>query len=271
MLIKYYGVRGSLPTPGKTTVKYGGNTTCISLEIDEYQLIVDGGSGLRILGNDLMKTVFSKGQGKAIFFWSHLHWDHIMGFPFFIPNFIPGNAFVHYGSEKVETILKRQQDGITFPVEFDKMPSQHTFKVLKPDSVIKLGKISITTAPLQHPGGGYAYKFMYQDKSLVIANDFEQPEQGLDPGLLKLCQGADILIHDAQYTNEEYSKGRKGWGHSTWQKAVELAKVSKIKKLHLFHHDQLHADSFLEQKILLPARKQFTRTYLAREGWKVKV
>ena len=116
MRIKYYGSRGSLPTPGKSTIKYGGNTTCLSIQVNGKQIIVDGGSGLRVLGTELMQKELKQGKGEVVFFWSHFHWDHIMGFPFFVPNFIPGNKIIHYGSKRVKEILKRQQDFITFPV-----------------------------------------------------------------------------------------------------------------------------------------------------------
>jgi ribonuclease BN (tRNA processing enzyme) len=124
---------------------------------------------------------------------------------------------------------------------------------------------------MSHPAGGLTYKFTHAGASLVFATDVEHPAEGFDPELLKLAQGADLLIYDAQYTPEEYAKGRKGWGHSTWKKGVELAQAAKVKRLHLCHHDQLHSDAFLEKFILAPAKKAFPRTFLAREGWAFKL
>ncbi len=269
MIIKYYGARGSLPTPGKDTLKYGGNTTCLCISCGSQQFIVDGGSGLRLLGLDLMKSEFAKGKGHAFFFWTHFHWDHLMGFPFFTPNFIPGNRFIHYGSPDVKPILYRQQDFKTFPVEFKQMPSTHEFKVIKPGHAITLGEVTVDHCAMNHPGGGFTYRFTHQGARVVFATDVEHPAEGLDEGLLNLSQHADLLIYDAQYTPQEYANGRKGWGHSTWEKGVELAQAAHVKRLHLFHHDQLHSDHFLENKILKPAQKKFKHTALAREGWKI--
>jgi phosphoribosyl 1,2-cyclic phosphodiesterase len=265
--LQYFGARGSLPTPGKSTIKYGGNTTCLLLQAGNRPIIVDGGSGLRLLGLELMKREFAKGQGEAVFCWTHFHWDHLMGFPFFIPNFIPGNKFAHFGPAMTREILVRQQQFITFPVEFDKMPSVHTFTTVEAGRVFKLGEVEVTSCAMNHPAGGLTYRFQEGGKKVVFATDVEHPETGIDAGLLALSQGADLLIYDSQYTPEEYSKGRKGWGHSTWKQGVELAKAAQVKRLHLCHHDQLHSDSFLERQILAPAKKQFSRTSLAREGW----
>ncbi len=271
MQIQYFGARGSLPTPGKTTIKYGGNTTCLSLVVKEHQFIVDGGSGLRLLGLDLMKKEFAQGKGQATFFWTHFHWDHLMGFPFFVPNFIPGNKFKHYGPAQTHDILVRQQEFITFPVEFAKMPSQHVFETLEPDQTVHIQDVQVSTCRMNHPAGGLTYKFTQGGKSVVFATDVEHLNEGIDPILLKHAQGAEVLIYDAQYTPEEYAKGRKGWGHSTWKNAVELAKAAGVKRLHLCHHDQMHSDSFLEKQVLAPAKKIFHKTCLAREGWQFEL
>lgn len=266
MLVKYYGPRGSLPTPGKTTLKYGGNTTCLSVLASGKWLIIDGGSGLRLLGNELMKKEFGHGHGEAWFFWTHFHWDHIQGFPFFVPNYIPGNKFTHFGPAVTREILFRQQNFTTFPVEFEKMPSRHTFNVLEAGKSATVGDVAITTCAMNHPAGGLTYKFTQHGRSFVFATDVEHPEHGMDSDLLALCKGVDLLIYDAQYTPDEYQHGKKGWGHSTWEKGVELAKAAGVKHLHLFHHDQLHSDGFLEKNILNPARRMFRKTELAREG-----
>jgi phosphoribosyl 1,2-cyclic phosphodiesterase len=269
--IKYYGARGSLPTPGKGTVKYGGNTTCLSFQSGAQQYIVDAGSGLRLLGNDLMRREFGKGRGQAVFFWTHFHWDHLMGFPFFTPNYIPGNEFKHFGSARVQEILVRQQDFITFPVEFSKMPSRHVFETVREGQAFQVGDVTVTSCRMNHPAGGFSFKFTSGKKSFVFATDVEHPAEGLDQDLLKLCQGTDLIIYDAQYTAEEYAAGKQGWGHSTWEQGVALAKAAGARRLHLCHHDQLHSDSFLETRILAPARRRFARTSLAREGWEFEL
>lgn len=267
MRIRYFGVRGSLPTPGKDTIKYGGNTTCLALNPDGEPIIVDGGSGLRLLGLELMKREFAKGQGRASFLWTHFHWDHLMGFPFFVPNFIPGNVFRHFGPARAREILVRQQDFITFPVEFEKMPSRHSFETVTEGRTFMLGKVEISACRMHHPAGGFSYRFRSEGKTFVFATDVEHPAEGPDPVLLEFSRGAELLTYDAQYTPEEYQHGKQGWGHSTWRHGVELAKAADVKRLHLCHHDQLHSDRFLETKILAPARRAFPRTFLAREGW----
>lgn len=271
MIINYYGTRGSLPTPGASTIKYGGNTTCLAITCGTQKLIVDGGSGLRLLGNNLMKTEFGKGKGQATFFWTHFHWDHLMGFPFFVPNYIPGNQFHHYGSKDVEKMLRRQQEFKNFPVTFDQMPAKHTFNTIKVGQVVNVGSVKVSSCTMNHPGKGFTYRFDYQGKSVVFATDVEHQENGIDAELLKLSQGADLLIYDAQYTPQEYLNGHQHWGHSTYVKGIELAKAANVRHLHLFHHDQLHADKFLETKILAPAKKRFQATALAKEGWSIKL
>ncbi len=271
MRIKYFGARGSLPTPGKTTLKYGGNTTCLYFSTGRDHYIIDAGSGARLLGLELMSQEFGKGKGLATFFWTHFHWDHLMGFPFFIPNFIPGNRLRHYGPERTREILIRQQDFITFPVEFEKMPSQHEFVGVAAGKKFQVADLQVSCCRMHHPAGGLTYRISHAGKSFVFATDVEHFENGPDPELLELCRGADLLIYDAQYTPEEYQHGKKNWGHSTWEKGVELAVAAGVKRLHLCHHDQLHGDAFLEQKILAPARKAFGRTALAREGWEFQL
>jgi phosphoribosyl 1,2-cyclic phosphodiesterase len=265
--LRYYGARGSLPTPGPATVKYGGNTTCLFFESGTQRYIVDAGSGLRLLGLDLVKQGFGKGQGQATFFWTHFHWDHLMGFPFFVPNFIKGNRFTHFGSSRVRELLVRQQDFVTFPVEFDKMPAEHVFQTVEIGQTFTAGALNVTSCRMNHPAGGFTFRFSDGKRSFVFATDVEHKPNGPDPELLKLCTGTDLLIYDAQYTPDEYAAGKLGWGHSTWLAAVELAKAAGVKRLHLCHHDQLHSDRFLETKILAPAKKLFPHTALAREGW----
>ncbi len=271
MKLRYYGARGSLPTPGPATVKYGGNTTCLYFETRSERCIVDAGSGLRLLGLDLMKQEFGKGQGKASFFWTHFHWDHLMGFPFFVPNFIKGNRFTHYGSPRVREILVRQQDPITFPVEFTKMPSEQVFQSVEIGQTFTVGDLTVTSCRMNHPAGGYTYRFSDGKRSFVFATDVEHPAADLDAELKKLCEGADLLVYDAQYTPDEYVAGKLGWGHSTWHAGVALAQAAGVKRLHLCHHDQLHSDRFLETRILAPAKRQFPHTSLAREGWQFEL
>jgi phosphoribosyl 1,2-cyclic phosphodiesterase len=270
--IKYYGVRGSIPIPGPATVKYGGNTPCLTIRNKEDLLILDGGTGLRVLGDELMKGPFSRGEGAGTFFFTHLHWDHIQGFPFFKPAYVAGNSFKLYGPSHVDVTLedamRQQQQYQNFPFLMEDMPSGITFTELAEGEVLDLNGMEITNHRLNHPGGVFAYRVTSQGKSVVYATDTEH-FAALDPRLLRLADGADVLIYDATYTSEEY-KHHVSWGHSTWEEGIKMAKAARVKALHLFHHDPSHTDKMIDA-IVRKARKRFPETYAAREGWEITV
>ncbi len=270
MKICYYGVRGSIPTPGPETIRYGGNTPCVAVWCDGELVILDAGTGLRVLGEELMATRFGKGGGRATLLVTHTHWDHIQGFPFFRPAYVNGNSFqiagMHQINKGLETAMHHQQQYQNFPVLLSQMPARITFNALSEDAGLSIGGLSISTTVLNHPGGACAYRVDHGDHAVVYATDTEHyPE--IDLRLLALCLGADVLIYDATYTPEEYRE-HVGWGHSTWQKGIELATAAGVKALHLFHHHPSHSDEFMEA-VLAEARKSFPETHLAREGWTV--
>ncbi|MDI6797310.1 MAG: MBL fold metallo-hydrolase [Desulfatibacillaceae bacterium] len=270
MRLKYYGVRGSIPTPGPQTIRYGGNTPCVALWCDDSLLILDAGTGLRVLGEELMADTFGKGQGSATILISHTHWDHIQGFPFFRPAYIKGNSFGLCGVAKtnkgLETAMHHQQEYRNFPVLLGQMPSRIAFTAIEEGGRVDIDGIRISTAPLNHPGGSCAYRVDYNGKSVVYASDTEHFEN-IDLRLLTLCRDADLLIYDTMFTPAEYEKHR-GWGHSTWQEGMALARQANVKDLHMFHHQPGHSDDDLE-KILETAREHFPAIYLAKEGWEL--
>ena len=275
MKIKYYGTRGSIPTPGADTIKYGGNTACISIQTETDRIILDAGSGLRLLGLDLMKESQMREKGHCTFFFSHVHWDHIQGIPFFLPAYSKGNRFDLYGSPTVHTsledVLAHQQHFLNFPIEFANMPATFNFFDLKDDETVKIGAAEITCKKLQHPGGVFAYRIKEKGKSIVYATDTEHYSV-MDWRLLELAQGADLLIYDCNFTPEEYAEKRRvGWGHSTYEEGIKIAKEAGVKEFHMFHHDPLHSDDFLEKEILTPAKKLFPNSHLAREGWEFEL
>ncbi len=275
MKIKYYGTRGSIPTPGPTTVKYGGNTSCVSIKAGEDYIILDAGSGLRQFGLDLMQKGFFEGKGKCSFFFSHVHWDHIQGIPFFLPAYIKGNNFNLYGTPNVHTTLEdvmaHQQHYLNFPVEFKEMPATFNFCDLKDGETVTIGDTTITNKKLNHPGGVFAYRVEQGGKSMVYATDTEHYSV-LDWRLVDLCKEADLLIYDCNFTPEEYrDKRRIGWGHSTYEEGIKIVKEAGVKQFHLFHHDPLHSDDFLEEEILKPAQKLFKNSHLAKEGWEFEI
>lgn len=276
MKAKFWGVRGSIPTPGESTVRYGGNTSCVSIEGDNGELIIlDGGSGLRNYGINILETKqFDLSSETPVnpltfhIFFSHVHWDHIQGIPFFKPLFIKQNSVFMYGEKKVRTsledILKGQQQYPNFPISLEEISVNGAtieFTDLFPTQVITIGNVTVSNAKLSHPDGVFAYKVTEttegNTQTIVYATDTEH-RNVLDPRLLKLAQNADILIYDAQYTPEEYSGENHGvpkfdWGHSTYEFAVDTAIRADVKHLILFHHDPEHSDDDID-KIACRAR-----------------
>ena len=291
MKVKFWGVRGSIPVPGKDTVEVGGNTSCVEVRTDDGLLIIlDAGTGIRPLGLSLMQEGFGAGGKEGHIFFSHTHWDHIQGFPFFIPAFIgvrddlkrpmmaKTNTFHFYGAKKVferlENTLKGQMEYQYFPVQLDGMGAVIEFHEIQ-ERPLTLGDNMITPKHLNHPNGVYAYRIetKVKDKVVVYATDTEHYQDGeLDVNVLRIADHADVLIYDAMYTPEQYSGDPKtgqsskiGWGHSTWLEGARLAKTAHVKQLVLFHHDPMHNDAFLKE-MEKQAQQQFPNTILAVEG-----
>jgi phosphoribosyl 1,2-cyclic phosphodiesterase len=267
--IKFWGVRGSIPCPGSETVRYGGNTSCVEMQVGRERLIFDGGTGLRILGQSLM----AESPVKAHLFFSHSHWDHIQGFPFFIPAFIRGNTFKIYGvpSPNGATIKQRLHDQMlhpNFPVPLQIMQADLEFYDLEMGETLHYGDVRVETRPLNHPGEAVGYRVNWRGLSAAYITDTEHFPDRLDDNVLALVRQADVMIIDATYTDEEYNDpkySKVGWGHSTWQQAVKIAQAAQVKQLVLFHHDPGHNDDFLD-RIGEEARKILPQTILAREG-----
>ena len=267
--INFWGVRGSIPCPGLETVRYGGNTPCIEMEVGGERLIFDGGTGLRVLGESLLKKM----PLTAHLFFTHSHWDHIQGFPFFTPAFVKGNTFKIYGtvSPNGSTMKQRLQDQMlhpNFPVPLQIMQSDLQFYPLEVGEKLHIGSIVVENALLNHPGEAIGYRVNWNDYGAAYITDTEHFPDGLGENVFKLAKGADVVIIDATYTDEEYydpQLGKVGWGHSTWEEAVKLAKAAEVKKLVIFHHDPSHNDDFLDG-IAAEAAAAFPGTILAREG-----
>lgn len=268
-VIQFWGVRGSIATPGAKTVRYGGNTSCVEMRVGGKRLIFDGGTGLRVLGINLLKQL----PVEAYMFFTHTHWDHIQGFPFFIPAFIPINKFHLYGAlaPNGSTIQQRLSDQMlhpNFPVPIQVMQSEMKFYDLTPGDVIELDDIKIETALLNHPNTAIGYRVTWDGKTAVYCTDTEHFPERLDENVLHLARQADVLIYDATYTNAEYNdvKAPKiGWGHSTWEVGVEIAKVAGVKRVVMFHHDPSHDDEFLDD-VEAQVQSVFPKGCLAREG-----
>jgi phosphoribosyl 1,2-cyclic phosphodiesterase len=272
--IKFWGVRGSIPCPGWETVRYGGNTSCVEMQVGGERLIFDGGTGLRILGQSLM----AESPVKAHLFFTHSHWDHIQGFPFFIPAFIRGNTFKIYAvpSSNGATLKQRLDDQMShpnFPVPLQIMEADLEFYNLEMGETLHYGDVSVETLPLNHPGEAVGYRVNWRGLSAAYITDTEHFPDRLDDNVLALAWQADVMIIDATYTDEEYNDpqySKVGWGHSTWQQAVKIARAAQVKQLVLFHHDPAHNDDFLD-RIGEQVRKIFPETILAREGLSIEL
>ena len=265
----FYGVRGSLPVPEKQTIKYGGNTTCIVLECGDEIIILDAGSGLRNFSSDFLTI----GKTSATFLFSHFHWDHIQGFPFFSPLHMPNYHFTLYGEGKLNQsfadLLKGQVMHPFFPVSLDEFQAKLTINQIKAGKKITLNNnILINTAPMNHPDKCIGYRIEYDQKKFVFCTDTEH-YSCFDHNVIKLANDADALIYDSTYTEDEYA-GKNGlphtgWGHSTNIQAALIAKEAGVKHLFLTHHDTSHDDNFLEE-MLAESRTIFPNTFLAHEG-----
>lgn len=271
MKIKFWGVRGSVPVPGPRTVRVGGNTPCIEiLTADREVVILDAGTGIRNLGLDLRQR--SEDRLIAVLLFSHTHWDHIQGLPFFFPAQERHNRMVIMGERRLGTRLERilagQMADVYLPFTLEDLRADLLIKEVHDQEQIVAGdRTTVLPRRVPHPGGAFGYRISCQGKCVVYASDVNHPLDGLDASVIELARDADLLIHDAQFTPEEKQK-RFQWGHSSWQEAVQVAQQANARQLALFHHDPDHTDEQLEE-IERQAQAIFPTAFLAREGMEV--
>lgn len=265
--VRFWGVRGSVPSPGPSTAEVGGNTSCVEVRCGDEVIVLDAGTGIRRLGDTLLQR--SRPVAAAVLF-SHVHWDHIQGFPFFAPLFHPETHLELYGRPEVgtlEEVLTRQMTYPTFPVALAAVPARLHFRDV-PVEPFAVGRFEVRAAPLHHPNGCLAYRVAALGRSVVYATDTEPHADGtVDASLVELARGADVLVYDAQYTPEEYP-AKRGWGHSTWTEAVRVAQAAEVGQLVLFHHDPGHDDDAVAE-IERAAAMRFPGTCAAREGLEI--
>ncbi|MEI6386897.1 MAG: MBL fold metallo-hydrolase [Spirochaetota bacterium] len=299
LTLKIWGDRGSMPTPGPDTVLFGGNTSCYEVRADGRLLIVDAGSGIRQLGESLVRTELKKGPINADIFITHTHWDHIMGFPMFTPIYIPGTKLrihgpVNYEDETLEHVIGSQLSYRYWPVRQDELAAEIEYLQVKESSYDLGGGITLGTKYLNHPILCLGYRFEYQGHSIVTVYDNEPfsnvfPTDPNDPDydeeaaregdlavmdendkILDFMRGADIVVHDAQYTAREFHASKHGWGHSSYEHAINAAHRSGVKRLLLTHHDPNATDAELQERELFYQRKiegrSALRIEMAREG-----
>jgi phosphoribosyl 1,2-cyclic phosphodiesterase len=274
-IVRFWGVRGSIACPGEKTVRYGGNTSCIEMQVAGHRLIFDGGTGLRVLGQSILKDM----PVTAKMFFTHSHWDHIQGFPFFVPAFVPGNKFDIYGAiapngSTIEQRLNDQMLHPNFPVPLQIMGAQLNFCDIEVGETVYVGdEVRVENALLNHPGEAVGYRVCWKDHAVAYITDTEHFPDRLDENVIQLSRNADVMIYDATYTDEEYhseKSSKVGWGHSTWQEAVKVAQAAGVKKLVIFHHDPLHADDFMDD-IKHKTAQKFPNSVVAWEGLEIDV
>jgi phosphoribosyl 1,2-cyclic phosphodiesterase len=269
--VKFWGVRGSIATPSPKHVAYGGNTSCVEVACGGRRVIFDAGTGIRNLGNWLLR----KDVNEAHLLLSHTHWDHINGFPFFSPAFhqdksftiMAGHAFEDGG---IKQIMAGQMAMPNFPVPLEAMQSSLSFEDFKAGDNFKLhNNILVRTVPLNHPYGATGYRLEYRGKAMCYVTDTEHVPGKPDENVLSLIEGADLVIYDSTYTDDEFPN-KVGWGHSTWQEGIRLAQLADAKMLVIFHHDPDHEDGFMK-RLEAESRAAWSGAIVARENMRINI
>jgi phosphoribosyl 1,2-cyclic phosphodiesterase len=290
-LVTFWGTRGSIPTPGRTTERYGGNTACVTVLHKNTHIILDAGTGIRNFGLDIQGKVDSPESRLALhLFLSHTHWDHIQGLPFFQPAYSKETILTIYGSPYKErflaSVLKGQMDKEYFPVSVQVLSADIRIREIS-EEIIHIGDINVDwQEQVYHPGGSVRYRLQVDGKKIIYATDIEldrifKGDSGHDRDkasaqeYLEFIQGADLLIADGQFTEEEYPS-KVGWGHSSIHLLLDVAYEAEVKQLAIFHHDPQHSDKFLDE-FWMGKRSKFLTDYKrmdifwAREGLTLEI
>jgi phosphoribosyl 1,2-cyclic phosphodiesterase len=270
--VKIWGCRGSIACPAPTHLKYGGNTTSLEVDVGGIKLLLDCGTGIRNLGKQMMKHE----QDHCYILLTHTHWDHINGFPFFAPAFDKNRHFEIMAGHLMDkggirNILETQMDNPMFPVPLDAMQAKLSFTDFNAgeDLDLGLGGAKVSTARLNHPNDATGYRVDYNGRSMCLITDTEHVEGKLDENILNLIEGADLVIYDATYTEEEFPS-KVGWGHSTWNEGIKLCQEAGAKRLGIFHHDPEHDDVFMDS-IAEAAAKVWDGAFVIQENMDFRV
>ena len=267
MRIRFWGVRGSIACPGAATIRYGGNTPCIEIRCGEHVLIFDAGTGLRPLGIELVKD--PKIRNVDIFI-THCHLDHVTGLPFFEPLFREGYRVRIWAgnlmpSSSIEQVVRKLMSSPLFPVQMEVFKAAIEFRDFHSGDVLHpYDRVTLRTAFLDHPDGTSGYRLEYDGRTFALLSDTEGFPGKRDRELVSLARGADLMVYDATFTEEEIAS-RSGWGHSTWARGIRLADEADVKQLCLFHHDPSHNDDFMDG-LAAEANDARAGTITAREG-----
>jgi phosphoribosyl 1,2-cyclic phosphodiesterase len=265
LAVKFWGVRGSIACPSPQHVVYGGNTSCLEVFAGDKRIILDAGTGIRELGYEFIRDGVKDGHILL----THAHWDHINGFPFFGPAFNANSHFsIHAGHLSdlggIENVLANQMANPTFPVPLEAMQAELDFIDFYAGEAWELYPgVKLITQPLNHPNGATGYRIEHDGKSLCYVTDTEHIIGMPDETVLSLIEGADLVIYDSMYTDEEFP-AKIGWGHSTWEEGIRLCKLAGVKQLAIFHHDPAHNDDFMRD-VEHKAREMWDGALVSRE------
>jgi phosphoribosyl 1,2-cyclic phosphodiesterase len=272
-VVQFWGVRDQISAPGKETIRYGGNTSCVEIRVGNKCLIFDGGTGLRVLGNNLLKAM----PIEAYIFFTHCHWDSIQGIPFFVPAFIPGNCFHIYGAEasngtSMEQRLSCQMEGPNFPVPLQVMRSELKFYELTSGMTILLDDVTVESVFLNYSHRAMGYRVSWQGRSVVYATERTCYPDRIDRNLLHLARQAELLVLDApsSISHDDIQMSPLLWQDNLWQTGIETAKAAGVKRIVMSRYNPNYDDDFLD-KLEAQVKSIFPNDLLAREGMIVPV
>jgi phosphoribosyl 1,2-cyclic phosphodiesterase len=272
MHVQFWGVRGSIACPEQEVFRYGGNTSCVEVRCGDHLLIFDGGTGLRQLGKRLVENGSTV---EADIFYTHCHFDHICGLPFFAPCYRPGTRLRLWAGnlrppEGIAEALRQMMSDPLFPTGFDSFKAEVAFNDFRAGEVLApFPSVRVSTALLNHPGGSTGYRVEHGASSLAYITDTEHRPGELDQDVLALASGVDLMIYDGNYTDDEWPN-HVGWGHSTWQQGVRLATAANAKRLAIFHHDPDRTDDMLD-RMATEAQALFPGTFVAAERMSLRL
>ncbi|MBN2751263.1 MAG: MBL fold metallo-hydrolase [Rhodospirillaceae bacterium] len=270
-VVRFWGVRGSIACPSPYHVRYGGNTSCLSFSMGDQHLILDAGTGIRGLGQFFQKQDVK----QSTILLTHTHWDHINGFPFFAPAFVAGRSFRilagHLNeSGGIQEVLATQMHTPMFPVPLEAMRASLEFEDFESGATFSTSPgVVVRTCPLNHPNGATGYRVEYGGRAVCYITDTEHLPGNPDANILALIEGADLVIYDSTYTDDEFP-AKIGWGHSTWQEGVRLCRMAHVKRMAIFHHDPDHDDDFMDA-LGVEAKAVWSGCFVARENEPISV
>ncbi|MGB0683844.1 MAG: MBL fold metallo-hydrolase [Magnetovibrionaceae bacterium] len=267
--VKFWGVRGSIACASPKHMDYGGNTSCIGVTVGDRAIILDAGTGLRGLGQELLEREIM----QAHLLLTHTHWDHINGFPFFAPAYDPRRSFQIMAGHLIDKggvreVMSTQMDNPMFPVPLEAMQANLTFEDFRAGESFQLyPDVLVRTAALNHPNDATGYRIEHMGKSVCYITDTEHVPGSPDENILELIEGSDMVIYDCTYTEDEFP-AKVGWGHSTWNEGMKLCRMANVKQLAIFHHEPDHDDDFMD-KLAAEAKAAWEGCFVCKEGMEV--